>query len=84
MQRLLSVLIAGLLTVLTPLAGEFGMPVSSAMAAEDEEKPQKTRRVPSMSEATFKKLSEAQEFIDAKDLQGALAVLDGMMDRYAV
>ncbi len=42
---------------------------------------QKTRRVPSMSEATFKKLSEAQEFIDAKDPNSALAVLRGMLDR---
>ena len=81
MQRLLSLTLAGLLTVLAPLAVELGMPVSTAVAAEDDEKPQKTRRVPSMSEATFKKLSEAQEFIDAKDLQGALGVLNGMMDR---
>ena len=39
------------------------------------------RRVPSMSEATFKKLAEAQEFIDAKDLDGAIRVLNGMLDR---
>ncbi|MCZ0941994.1 MAG: hypothetical protein OXJ53_02935 [Gammaproteobacteria bacterium] len=61
-----------------------GVTVGGAEAAfgqEDEQPRQKTRRVPSMSEATFKKLAEAQEFIDAKDLNGAQAVLQGMLDR---
>ena len=55
--------------------------VPGALAQEGEQPKQKTRRVPSMSEATFKKLAEAQEFIDAKDLNGAQAVLQGMLDR---
>ncbi len=55
--------------------------VEAAFGQEDEQPRQKTRRVPSMSEATFKKLAEAQEFIDAKDLNGAQAVLQGMLDR---
>lgn len=54
---------------------------AAALAQQDEQPRQKTRRVPSMSEATFKKLAEAQEFIDAKDLNGAQAVLQGMLDR---
>lgn len=52
-----------------------------AVGAEEEERPQNMRRVPSMSEATFKKLAEAQEFIDLKDLDGAVRVLNGMLDR---
>ena len=52
-----------------------------AWAEEEERDKQKMRRVPSMSEATFKKLAEAQEFIDAKDLDGAIRVLNGMLDR---
>ena len=52
-----------------------------AWAAEDEQENRKMRRVPSMSEATFKKLAEAQEFIDLKDLDGAIRVLNGMLDR---
>ncbi len=56
-----------------------------AWAEEDQQTNanQKTRRVPSMSEATFKKLAEAQELIDAepKDLDGAIRVLQGMLDR---
>ena len=48
---------------------------------ENEQDNRKMRRVPSMSEATFKKLAEAQEFIDAKDLDGAARVLNGMLDR---
>ena len=34
-----------------------------------------------MSEQTYKRLAEAQEFIDLKDLVGAEAVLQGMLDR---
>ena len=56
-------------------------PMAWSEAAQGEQPRQKTRRVPSMSEATFKKLAEAQEFIDAKDLNGAQAVLEGMLDR---
>jgi tetratricopeptide (TPR) repeat protein len=72
--------IAGLLTVFAPFAGELGLPGSTAYAAE-EEKPQKTRRVPSISESTYKKLSEVQELIDAKSLQGALAAVNSMLER---
>ena len=53
----------------------------SAWAEEEQQENRKMRRVPSMSEATFKKLAEAQEFIDAKDLDGAVRVLSGMLDR---
>ena len=56
-------------------------PMAWSEAAQEEQPRHKTRRVPSMSEATFKKLAEAQEFIDAKDLSGAQAVLEGMLDR---
>ncbi len=63
-----------------PLAAELGLSSGSAQAAEeDPEPPKDTRRVPSMSEATFKKLSEAQEAVDAKDYNGALRVLNDML-----
>ncbi|MYE11676.1 MAG: hypothetical protein F4X99_08430 [Gammaproteobacteria bacterium] len=53
-----------------------------AFAAEEEEE-RKTRRVPTMTEATYKKLAEAQELIDLKppDVDGAIEVLDDMMKR---
>lgn len=55
---------------------------SVVQAAEKEsQKPVKTRRVPSMSEAIYKKLSEAQEAIDAKDNELALRVLNDMLNR---
>ncbi len=52
-----------------------------AFAAEEEER--KTRRVPTMTEATYKKLAEAQEFIDLKppNVAAAIEVLDDMMKR---
>ena len=72
------------LALLAALA--LGLAPGSGMVAwgaesEGQPPPQKTRRVPSMSEATFKKLAEAQEFVDAKDLAGAERVLQGMLDR---
>ncbi len=65
------------------LAGGYmpGM-VSVATAAEEEKpKPRKTRRVPSMSEAVYKRLAEAQEAIDAKDYATAEKVLRDMLAR---
>ena len=75
-----SAVLATLLVVASGL-GVAPIGVSKAMAQEDGEEQRKTRRVPSMSEATFKKLAEAQELIDAKDLDGAIGVLNGMLDR---
>jgi len=72
--------ITGLLTVFSPYAEELGLPGAVAYAAE-EEKPQKTRRVPSISESTYKKLAEVQELIDAKSLQGALTAVNTMLER---
>jgi tetratricopeptide (TPR) repeat protein len=52
-----------------------------SQAAEEEQKPQKTRRVPSMSEAVYKKLAEGQEAIDAKDYATAEKVMRNMLER---
>ncbi len=77
----------GLFGVVLVLATGLGIgPVGMATAwaqegSERSERTGRTRQVPSMSEATFKKLAEAQELIDAKDLDGAIAVLTGMLDR---
>ena len=54
--------------------------VSTAEAAE-EKKPQKTRRVPSMSESVYKRLAEAQEAIDLKDFNLAIELLEEMLNR---
>ena len=78
-RRLAFALVAAWLVGL-PLAPGVA-PTAWGEAAEGEQRQHKTRRVPSMSEATFKKLAEAQEFIDAKDLNGAQAALEGMLDR---
>lgn len=50
-----------------------------AMAAEEEKK-QKTRRVPTISAPVFKKLEEAQELIDLKDYNKAEKIIQGMLD----
>jgi len=72
------VLAVGLLA-LGPFVAELGMSGATVHAEESDASQEKTRRVPSMSEATYKKLSEAQEFVDAKDLQSALRVLNEML-----
>lgn len=64
-----------------PFAAEIGLTGAQVQAAEDEDRPQKTRRVPTMSEATFKKLAEAQEAIDLKDFAGARKILEDMLSR---
>ena len=65
-----------------PVALEELVPLgASAHAAEDEKPRQKTRRVPSMSEAVFKKLAEAQEAVDAKDYDSAIRVLTNMLGK---
>jgi len=53
----------------------------AAWAAEAQsERPQKTRRVPTLSERTFKKLAEAQAAVDGKDYKGALNILNDMLN----
>ena len=64
-----------------PFAAEVGFTGAQAQAAEGEDRPQKTRRVPTMSEATFKKLAEVQEAIDAKDFESAKKILNDMLSR---
>ncbi len=76
---ILSIVMVAVLYVVAPMTAEFGIVGMSAYA--EEEKPQKTRRVPSMSESTFKKLSVVQEFIDLKDYPGALKATQDMLDR---
>ncbi len=80
-KRIVSVSCALALYLGAPLAYELGVSGSAAFAQEDDEPRRETRRVPSMSEATYKKLSEAQEAIDAKDYATAEQVLNEMLGR---
>jgi tetratricopeptide (TPR) repeat protein len=61
-----------------PLGHEFGLGGVASHAQEQEER-QETRRVPSMSEATYKRLTEAQEAMDDKDYNKAKQVLNDML-----
>ncbi len=71
---------SALVAVLAVFVAYMPMGVSTAVAAEEEKK-QKTRRVPSMSEAVYKRLAEAQEAIDIKDYDLALELLTEMINR---
>ncbi|MCZ6618347.1 MAG: hypothetical protein O7E57_09465 [Gammaproteobacteria bacterium] len=81
LKRIAFIVLVGFVYAAVPFTAEFGIGNASVQAAEDKKTRQKTRRVPAMSEQTFKKLSEAQEFLDLKDYQGALLVLNKMLDR---
>jgi tetratricopeptide (TPR) repeat protein len=70
-----------------PFAYELGVESVAAAAAEETPAegpggstlPKETRKVPAMSEPTYKKLTEAQEALDAKNYQQALTVLNAML-----
>src|SRR6056297_198653 len=64
-----------------PLGHELGLPGGAVLAQEEEEPARETRRIPSMSESTYKKLTEAQEAVDAKDLGLAKQILNEMLQR---
>lgn len=51
---------------------------TGSFAAAEEERRQETRKTPALTERAYKKLAEAQEFIDAKDYASALEVLRQM------
>ena len=78
-----STLFAGF--VLASFSGLFGGPLSTLGIGVEpvhaSEGKRQTRRVPTMSESTYKKLAEAQELIDADDYAGALDVLNQMLNR---
>ena len=77
-KKLLNTSLAACLTAMLAFGSLAMAPVAQVQAAE-EEKPQKTRRVPSMSEAVYKKLAEGQEAIDAKDYPLAEQVMKDML-----
>ena len=62
---------------------EFGFEGTQVLAADGRsaEKKKKTRRVPTISESIFKKLGEAQEFMDAKEYGLAEQFLKDMLNR---
>ena len=74
--RWMHVAFVALLSVGLVSLGSF----APAALAADEAKPQKTKRVPTISAPVFKKLEEAQELIDAKDFGRAEKLIQGMLD----
>ena len=54
------------------------IPAVSAQESSDSGEKRKTRKTPSMSEKVYKKLTEAQELIEAKDYDAGLAALSDL------
>lgn len=72
MNRFKLALLALAVMVIADVTG-FSVSNVGQIAQAQEEKPAKTRRVPTISERTYKRLSVVQEFVDAKDYNGAIA-----------
>lgn len=68
------------LPVLVEVVGEQGYRAALAQQ-EESQRPKKTRRIPTMSERTFKQLSEVQEAIDVKEYRRAHELLREMLGR---
>ena len=66
----IAVVTLALTGVLSPVSDELGQWTAVSVAAEEApaKKAEDSSRVPSLSEAVYKKLGEGQEAIDAKDL----------------
>ena len=75
----LALAVLGLASPFSDIAGKLS--AGQAVAQEAPPKKQKTRRVPSLSEAVYKKLGKGQELIDAKDLDGALLEMQEALQR---
>ncbi len=83
LKRIIYVGCALALYAAAPFLHELGVGGTAVWAAEQSkngEEKRETRRVPAMSEATYKKLSEAQEAVEAKDYAKATDVLNEMLD----
>jgi len=73
-----TVLLGLVLTMFVPISDENGSSYG-LVYAQDSEQPaeeKETRQVSGISEKTYRKFAEAQEFMEADDYQGALRVLD--------
>ncbi|MEM7218894.1 MAG: tetratricopeptide repeat protein [Pseudomonadota bacterium] len=84
MRPLLAHLARGLtalpLALILALGSAAVLIVGAPGALAEEEKKQKTRRVPTISAPVFKKLEQSQEMIDAKQYNEAERLLQGMLD----
>ena len=87
MKKLLAILVVALLfefggqAVRQVTGFELFPALDSVAFAAEERKRRKTRRVPNISEMTFRRLSQAQELMDLKEYDAALEVLIEMEKR---
>jgi len=81
---LLAVPVVATQVAVSQLQSDMGVshPLSSAIAAEKaEKKPQReTRRTPALRNKVYEKLAAAQEAAEAKDMNEAAKILDGMIE----
>ena len=75
-------LVAALVVALLPsTAGTVGGGVGAPAHAQQTERKEKQRRIPHITEATYRRLSEAQELMDAEQYAEAIAVLEPLVAR---
>jgi tetratricopeptide (TPR) repeat protein len=79
LKRILFIAGAFALYLGAPVTHELG--VTGVSAHAEEEAVRETRRIPAMSEASFKRLAEAQEAMEAKNFNQARQILNDMIAR---
>lgn len=77
---LIYILTATVLLGLIPME-QMGIFNATVYAAEEKKTKRPSRRVPTISESTYRRLSKAQEFLDLKDFDSALDELAAMVRR---
>ena len=77
---LIYILTASVLLGLIPME-QMGIFNATVYAAEEKKTKRPSRRVPTISESTYRRLSKAQEFLDLKDFDSALDELAAMVRR---
>ena len=75
-------LVAVLVVTLLPSApGVLGANAGAPANAQETQRKKKPRRIPNITEATFRRLSDAQELVDAEEYTEAVALLEPLIAR---
>ena len=75
-------LVAALVVALLPSTwGTLGASVGAPAHAQQTERKKKPRRIPNITEATYRRLSDAQELVDAEQYVEAIALLEPLVAR---
>ncbi|MFK8053540.1 MAG: tetratricopeptide repeat protein [Woeseiaceae bacterium] len=79
MKRPIKSLVKKALPLSLALVLSIGATSSIAVAQNEEPQKRETKKAEALSKAVYDKLTKAQESVDAKDWQGAIRIIDGLL-----